>query len=231
VNGTDVNRVTEEVPEAQSGRQIADEPAFGGRPDKQAAILEAATRVFLREGYEGASVDTIAAEAGVSKRTVYNHFGDKRELFLATMERVRARSEIDAALDLSLFSPGGDLRENVIAFGEGLLRGFLKPECSAFRRVLIAELSRHPELKKANLDGPTPKRIQTWLTDRIVEANAQGRLEAPNPGLAANQYLALLFHECTMESNFGTDPVSDETIHEIAVNTGDLLLRAYAPRP
>jgi TetR/AcrR family transcriptional repressor of mexJK operon len=212
--------------------QISGCPGSGyGRPEKQASILDAATQVFLQEGYEGASVDSIAAEAGVSKRTVYNHFGDKRELFLATMERVRARSEIEAALDLSLFSADGDLRENVIAFGEGLLRRFQQPEFAAFRRVLIAELGRHPELKKANLDGPTPKQIQTWLAERITEANAQGRLEAPNPALVAGQYLALLFHECSVESNFGTDPISDERIHEIAVNTGDLLLRAYAPRP
>lgn len=205
-------------------------PACYGRPEKQAAILEAATRVFLREGYERASVDEIAAEANVSKRTVYNHFSDKRELFLATMEHVRNRSEILAALDLSLFEPAGDLRENVIAFGEGLLRRFMQPEFAAFRRVLIAELGGHPELKKVSLAGPTPEKIHTWLTERIAEANAQGRLEAPDPALAARQYLALLFHECTVESNFGTDPMSDEKISEVATNTGDLLLRAYAPR-
>lgn len=221
-------RSTSEDAAREQRKQAA--PACYGRPEKQAAILEAATRVFLRAGYERASVDEIAAEANVSMRTVYNHFGDKRELFLAAMEHVRERSEILAALDLALFEPSSDLRESVIAFGEGLLRRFMEPEFAAFRRVLVSELGGHPELKKVSLDGPTPKQIHTWLTERIEEANAQGRLDAPDPALAARQYLALLFHECTVESNFGTDPLSDEKIREVATNTGDLLLRAYSPR-
>jgi TetR/AcrR family transcriptional repressor of mexJK operon len=49
-------------------------------------VIEAATRVFLRAGFTDASVDVIAAEAGVSKQTIYNHFGDKRKLFAAVIE-------------------------------------------------------------------------------------------------------------------------------------------------
>src|SRR5690606_41925100 len=55
-----------------------------GRPKdlaKRAAILDAAARMFTRFGFEGASMDQIAAEAGVSKLTVYSHFGDKEALF------------------------------------------------------------------------------------------------------------------------------------------------------
>ena len=60
-------------------------PAPGpGRPKdlaKRAAILDAAVRMFTRHGFEGASMDQIAAEAAVSKLTVYSHFGDKETLF------------------------------------------------------------------------------------------------------------------------------------------------------
>ncbi|TGB14694.1 TetR/AcrR family transcriptional regulator, partial [Streptomyces palmae] len=63
----------------------------GPQPAKRQAILDAAVTVFLREGYQRAGVDVIAAAAGVSKQTVYNHFGDKERLFLAAVEGERQR--------------------------------------------------------------------------------------------------------------------------------------------
>ena len=53
-----------------------------GRPDKRRAIMRAANLVFGRDGYTRATVDAIAREAGVSKKTIYNHFDDKEALFL-----------------------------------------------------------------------------------------------------------------------------------------------------
>ncbi|WP_131770844.1 TetR/AcrR family transcriptional regulator, partial [Candidatus Protofrankia californiensis] len=56
-----------------------------GRVDKREAILAAAFEVFARKGYEGASVDLIASEAGVAKPTLYNHLGSKENLFRLVM--------------------------------------------------------------------------------------------------------------------------------------------------
>ena len=56
-------------------------------PDKRSCILEGATRVFLTSGYGAASMDSIAAEAGVSKQTVYSHFGSKDALFEAMVRQ------------------------------------------------------------------------------------------------------------------------------------------------
>jgi AcrR family transcriptional regulator len=55
---------------------------------KQQQILQGAMEVFLRSGYVGTSMDRVAAEAGVSKQTIYSHFGDKEGLFSALMEQV-----------------------------------------------------------------------------------------------------------------------------------------------
>ncbi len=52
---------------------------------KRDAIARAAVTLFASDGYERTSVDAIAAEAGVSKRTVYSHFGDKESLFLSVV--------------------------------------------------------------------------------------------------------------------------------------------------
>src|ERR1043165_1197803 len=71
-------------------------PGHEGRPEKRRAITEAARKVFGHEGYTRASVDTIAAEAGVSKRTIYNHFTDKEHLFLTVA--LEGADEVTAAI-------------------------------------------------------------------------------------------------------------------------------------
>ena len=59
-------------------------------PAKRRAILDAAIQVFTDLGFTRASVDTIAAAAGVGKQTVYGHFGDKEQLFLAAIQEARS---------------------------------------------------------------------------------------------------------------------------------------------
>src|SRR5690606_10165893 len=54
-----------------------------GHPAKRLSVLDAAAAVFCREGFGGANIDLIAAEAGVSRQTIYNHHGDKQSLFMA----------------------------------------------------------------------------------------------------------------------------------------------------
>ena len=93
----------------------AAKPAGPGRPKdlgKRAAILEAAKRMFTHSGFERASMDQIAAEAGVSKLTVYSHFGDKDSLFAAAVQ-----SHCELALPSSLFEPAPQ-----VPLREGLLR-------------------------------------------------------------------------------------------------------------
>src|SRR5688500_19640533 len=67
----------------------APKSAGPGRPKdlgKRAAILEAAKQMFTQGGFDGASMDQIAAAAGVSKLTVYSHYGDKEALFVAVVK-------------------------------------------------------------------------------------------------------------------------------------------------
>jgi len=61
------------------------------RPDKRRAILRGALNVFAHDGYTRASIDAVAAEAGVSTRTIYNHFSDKAELFQTVIHESAAQ--------------------------------------------------------------------------------------------------------------------------------------------
>src|SRR5688500_9283922 len=115
-----------------------------GRVDKRRAILDAAFAVFAREGYAQAGVDVIAAEAGVAKATVYNHFGDKetllRETFNALADSALARNM--AAVER--LNGRGDLRKTLEDVGLRMVRCHCDERSWAMRRLLAAEIGQFP---------------------------------------------------------------------------------------
>ena len=130
---------------------MASQPA-PQRDAKEAAIIAAARATFLAYGYDAASMDQIALAASVSKRTVYNRFRSKEELFAAAIEDTcRQILPVDiAAIEASL-SAEQFVREMAHAF----LRGILEPEALALRRIAAFEAGRNPALGQSYLaHGP-----------------------------------------------------------------------------
>ncbi|HOV96406.1 MAG TPA: helix-turn-helix domain-containing protein, partial [Thermomonas sp.] len=116
----------------------ATKPALPGRPKdmaKRAAILEAASKLFVQHGFSGVSMDQIAAEAGVSKLTVYSHFGDKDGLFIAA---VRAHCEQGMPTNLFEPDPNQPLRERLTTIAHAFLAMVMAPEAIAGHRVLCS---------------------------------------------------------------------------------------------
>lgn len=154
---------------------------------KRAAILDAAEALFIAEGYERASVDAIAALAQVSKRTVYDHFGEKETIFLRVLERVNDAlvSTVRAAIDEEL-APGRELRVALTAFGRRLVtQAFPSCDYVTFRR--LTSLQRPiPRLAEAARDRP-----DRMLAERFAVLVAKGEIRAVDPGLAARHFTAL----------------------------------------
>ena len=196
---------------------------------KQHAILDAATTVFLREGYERASVDTIAAEAGVSKRTIYNHFSDKKELFVTIVERARALANEIRPADPNLLTDPGRIATDLVIAGERLLDVFLDANSAALRRVIISEVDHHPELGPACMEG-TPMLLKRELAERLTHLSAVGALDIDDPALAGRQFIALIMFEGDKQSAYGTKPLDEQSRHTIAANTARFFLRAYRTR-
>ncbi|MFZ5616408.1 MAG: TetR/AcrR family transcriptional regulator [Pseudomonadota bacterium] len=122
------------------------------RDAKEAAIIEAARATFLAHGYDAASMDQIALAASVSKRTVYNRFRSKEELFAAAIEETcRSILPVDiAAIEASLST-----EEFVRAMARAFLEGILEPEALALRRIAAFEAGRNPSLGRSYLEhGP-----------------------------------------------------------------------------
>lgn len=112
---------------------------------KQEAILQGAMHVFLHSGYAGTSMDRVAAEAGVSKQTIYSHFQDKEGLFKALMERMTLR-RFQTLLGTELLQ--GEPETLMRQFAEGFLNKIADEEYVAWFRLTIAESARFPELAK-----------------------------------------------------------------------------------
>ncbi|MGI0486717.1 TetR/AcrR family transcriptional regulator [Pantanalinema rosaneae CENA516] len=122
--------------------------AFSATPQytpKQEAILRGAVQVFLQSGYAGTSMDRVAAEAGVSKQTIYSHFQDKEGLFTALMERMTIR-RFQAILSIDQLH--GEPKLLLRQFAEGFLNHIVDEEYVALLRLIIAESVRFPELAK-----------------------------------------------------------------------------------
>ena len=205
-------------------------PAPGpGRPKdlaKRAAILDAAVRMFTRHGFEGASMDQIATEAGVSKLTVYSHFGDKEALFGEAVRVVCASLMPD-----DLFVP--DARAPLRAQLTGIARAFFamitSDEALATHRMMMTPGG--DERVRQMFWHAGPERTQRAFA-AFLEARAErGELDLPDVGRAARQFFALLKGDLHTRMACGLcERPDDDRVEAHLEATVDMFLRAYARR-
>ncbi|GAA0594506.1 TetR/AcrR family transcriptional regulator [Actinomadura livida] len=202
-----------------------------GRIDKRKDILDAAFAVFAREGYPQARVDQIAAEAGVAKATVYNHFGDKENLFRETIaalsERALARNLAAVAL---LAKAGDDLPATLTNVGTRLVDCYCDPQSWALRRLLYAETPQFPDLLELTQVGVAEPVAQA-LADRLARLALEGDIDISDPVLAAEHLTALLTGPLEARSRFGTRRIPRLERKAIAESAVGTFLSAFAPRP
>ncbi len=154
---------------------------------KRRAIVEAATAAFLDHGYGGTSMDAVAAAAGVSKQTVYQHFGDKQRLFRELIAAT-VQSASDPVYDeVRRLADSGHLEKDLRDLARRLLTLVLQPTMMRLRRLVIAETRQFPDLGRIFYDLG-PGRTIDALADTFAELTRQGRLNTPDATLAATQF-------------------------------------------
>jgi len=200
-----------------------------GRPAKREVIVAAATAVFLRHGYADATIEAIAVEADTSKQTIYNHFAGKEQLFTAAIQAVQRRATADsAALFAENFTETGDLDHDLRLAFRLITRVIASGDVAAFRRLVITEQLRHPELME-EWTQPRPDFEKSFARE-VERQAARGTLEVDDPELAARQLSALVFSEAVTRSRYGLCPLSDDDLGAIVDDGVDLWLRAYRAR-
>lgn len=184
-------------------------------------MLNAARELFVNEGYELASVDAIAARAGVSKRTVYDHFGDKETVFAAVFEAVgeNLTATVQMALDRDATATG-DLHARLLSFARSFMTDAFPSSDYAHYRRLSARRGSWQEDRESAISVAMElfvRRVEEWAEAGVINTD--------KPRRAAQHFVALTF-QLAFEALARTETMSGE-VDEILVDGVDVFVRAY----
>jgi TetR/AcrR family transcriptional repressor of mexJK operon len=193
-------------------------------PAKRRQILDGARAVFAEQGYERATVDQIAARAGVSKATVYNHFEDKQSLFVAAVVEVCADLGGSVAVG---DDRAQDVEEALFALGEQIMTLSLSPGVVSLYRQVIAEVQRIPEIGRLVFERGT-KAVQELVAAHLRRWDAAGALRIEDPRSAAVFFIALCQGDLVIRMRLGVleRPV-DEQVRETVRRAVSIFVRAH----
>ncbi len=210
------------APEKKSARRKSGRPLDAA---KRAVIVDTAAHHFFHHGYAATAIEQVASDAGVSKVTIYNQFGDKRALFAAAVEceceKMRGHFSMDTI-------PQGTVRERLIALGETILAFLLRPEMVQFERRIAAETIHDPAIGAAFLEAG-PRRMKHAFSAWLKHLAAQGELALDDPMLAAEQFVSMCKGMDDLEHRFGASACPAERDRRIA-GAVEVFLAAYGTR-
>ncbi len=209
---------------------MADRGGSARSSEKRAAIVRAATACFLEGGYLGTSVGEIAAQAGVSKQTVYEHFGGKEQLFgeivVRTIDEV-GQPFFDRIVEFE--EESGDLAAWLDALAQELVGVVKERRLLELRRLVIGEIARFPKLGRIYYQRG-PERTIEALATRFARLGEKGLLRVDDPRLAAQQFNWLVLSIPVNQAMFEPDAVfTDADITRYARGAVRVFLAAYTP--
>ena len=191
---------------------------------KAAIILRAARQAFLANGFGAVSMDAIAREAGVSKATIYAHFGSKEELFGAVVADVaEQRFGGFSARELDPL----DIEASLGTIARRFLDLVLSPEAVAVNRIIIGEVTRFPVLGEVFWQSG-PERNRNQIEGFLRRAAEAGSLAIDDPRLAAEQFASLVRGEIHLQRLLRLDAAADQAaLADAAANAVATFLRAF----
>ena len=204
----------------------------GRSAGKRAAILSAATEVFLKGGYLGTNVDAIAARSAVSKQTVYKHFGSKEALFVEIVASMTSEAGDQVLGEAPDPDDSAELAGYLRAYADRQLTAVLTPRLMQLRRLVIGEVSRFPDLAKV-LYERGPQRALATLTAMFERMAARGLLTLDDPSAAASHFNWLIMADPLNRAMLlGDEAVPEaDALRRHAAAGVRVFLAAYATRP
>ncbi len=200
-------------------------PSDKSRPAKHDAIIQAASDMFLAEGFGGVTLDQIARRAGVSKQTIYSHFADKQSLFKAICTELTEKLTIP----LRKSALSGDLRSTLLRLGADTLAMMLHPASLDLHRLVMSAALRFPELGHVAYEAGALRMIND-LSALLVERSQVGDglarpVDAERARILAEQFVGMLrgFHQ--HRALMKLEPVPQAQRDAYVAACVDLLLR------
>jgi TetR/AcrR family transcriptional repressor of mexJK operon len=198
---------------------------------KRQTILTAGQQLFLSNGYQGTSMDQVAATAAVSKQTVYKHFGEKRELLFAIVTDALDSAAATIQDRIVALRESGDVESELVFLAGEYLRAVLDERVVQLRRLVIGEANRLPELARLYYEH-APLRTLAALTESFGGLHKRGVLNAPQPSLAAEHFAFLVVGRPIDQALFEGAPkvLVDFDVDAYAQAAVEVFLAAYRPR-
>ena len=193
------------------------------RLDKQSRIMGAALKVFAKAGFSGASMDMIAAEAELSKPTLYNHFSSKEVLFqnMMAVQRDVIMLGFNAAPDKGLVA-------QLLAFAWSYSNTVMNPEFLSLARLIIGEAQRFPNVGRDYLQSG-PDHVLSGLMAFLGIQRDLGRLIFEDAELAAEDFWGLILSAPrTRALHVPDEDFSAEVLARYIHNGIRTFLRAYS---
>lgn len=196
------------------------------RLNRERAILEAALKVFAATGYTGTKMDAVAAEAGVTKPTLYSYFPSKESLFQAMMLGKR-----DQMLDVFEHPSQQGMVADLVVFAWAYADTVMRPEMLSLARLIIGEVQRFPEIGRA-YQASGPDHLMRGIMRYLEGQRRAGRLDFEDAELAAQDLWGLILSAPRTQALYMPDAQPDRTtLRRYIVNGLRVFLKAYSTAP
>jgi AcrR family transcriptional regulator len=196
------------------------------RLNRERTILDAALTVFAAQGYSGTTMDAVAAEAGVTKPTLYSYFPSKEQLFQAMMLGKR-----DLMLDVFDHPSGKGMVADLHGFAWAYADTVMRPDMLSLARLIIGEVQRFPEIGRA-YQASGPDHLLRGIMRYLEGQRDAGRLAFDDAELAAQDLWGLILSAPRTQALYIPDAVPDRAILERYITNGlGVFLKAYSTSP
>lgn len=196
------------------------------RLNRERAILDAALKVFAAQGYSGASMDAVAAGAGVTKPTLYSYFPSKESLFQAMMLGKR-----DLMLDVVEHPSDQGMVADLLVFAWAYADTVMRPEMLSLARLIIGEVQRFPEIGRA-YQASGPDHLLRGIMPYLEGQRRAGRLAFEDAELAAQDLWGLILSAPRTQALYMPDALPDRATLARRIHNGlRVFLKAYSTAP
>jgi len=192
--------------------------------EKRGFILSAATKLFCEQGFSTTSMEQIAKEAGVSKQTVYSHFGSKDELFTASISNECVSYQMVDLVSGRLDDP----KHALTIIATNFIKMLTPEKAIAMHRTCVAESLTYPHVSRLFF-AAGPQNMITELETVLTQFNDKGLLTLENTRMAAIQFLCLVKGEICMQIEYSVEKTQTESeIKAYLDSSVAMFLRGYS---